>query len=302
MDIGSPVCDKNRRVTSHARSRCSLSIRSCSLLSYVPDEESVNADSVASDSAADAGSQGQASSPAPGGGNGGGAGSTTSTDENPTPAVPRDPPTGTWSIRFPSFQTKSSFLHRTSIRELRQALTTPSGGGDRREEEREAPARNLPSTTSKLHVILERQERRPEPSADEGKAGGKGGKKGGGKKPAAGKRGEAAENPPPPAESPWRCRAVIDLAPLARPAAVMSHPAVAAGRLVDSDAGDSPLRAELRATLALAPSPAADVPIVATADDAAGKNVEEAMAPAVAPAAEEVKVRGNRTGFVCTLR
>ncbi|CAB1111613.1 unnamed protein product [Ectocarpus sp. CCAP 1310/34] len=246
---------------------------------YVPDEESVNVDSVASDSAADEGSQGQASSPAPG--NGGGAGSTTNTDENPTPAVPRDPPTGTWSVLFPSFQTKSSFLHRTSIRELREALTTPCGGGD--------PEKNLPATKSKLHVILERREIRPEPSADEGKAGGKGGKKGGGKKQAAGKKGEAAENPPPPAESPWRCRAVIDLAPLARPAAVMSHPAVASGSLVDSDAGDSPLRAELRATLALAPPPAQDAPIEATADDAAGKKVEEATAPAVAPAAEEVK-------------
>ncbi|CAM9120966.1 unnamed protein product [Ectocarpus sp. 4 AP-2014] len=259
------------------------------VLSYVPDEESVNVDSDASDSVAEEGSQDQASSPAPEGGNGGGAGSTTSTDENPTPAVPRDLPTGTWSVRFPSFQTKSSFLHRTSIRELRQALTTPSGGGDRKEEEREAPTRYLPSTTSKLHVILERRELRPEPSADEGKAGGKGGKKGGGKKPAAGKKGEAAENPPPPAESPWRCRAVIDLAPLARPAAVTSNPAVA-GSLVDSDAGDSPLRAKLRATLALAPSPAEDVSKEATADDAAGKKVEEAMAPAVAPAAEEAKL------------
>ncbi|CAN0225260.1 unnamed protein product [Ectocarpus sp. 6 AP-2014] len=260
------------------------------ILSYVPDEESVNVDSVASDSAADEGSQRQASSPAPGGGSGGGAGSTTSTDENPTPAVPPDPPTGAWSVRFPSFQTKSSFLHRTSIRELRQALTTPSGGGHRQERGPEDPEKNLPSTTSKMHVILERRELRPEPSADEGKAGGKGGKKGGGKKPAAGKKGEAAESPPPPAESPWRCRAVIDLAPLARPAAVMPHPAVAAGSLVDSDTGDSPLRAELRAALALAPSPAEDVPIEATTDGAAGKQVEEAMAPAVAPAAEEVKL------------
>ncbi|CAM9510510.1 unnamed protein product, partial [Ectocarpus sp. 12 AP-2014] len=256
------------------------------VLSYVPDEESAN--SVASDSAADEESQGQASSPAPGKGNGGGAGSTTSTDENPTPAVPRDPPTGTWSVRFPSFQTKSSFLHRTSIRELRQALTTSSGGGDRQERGPEDPEKNLPATKSKLHVVLERREIRPEPSVDEGKAGGKGGKKVG-KKPAAGKKGEAAENPPPPAESPWRCRAVIDLTPLARPAAVMLHPAVA-GSLVDSDAGDSPLRAELRATLALAPPPAEDAPIEATPDDAAGKKVEEATAPAVAPATEEVKL------------
>ncbi|CAM9893670.1 unnamed protein product, partial [Ectocarpus fasciculatus] len=257
------------------------------ILSYEPDEESVNVDSVRSESAADAGSQGQAPSPAtvPGGGNGGGAGSTTSTDENPTPVVPRDPPTGTWSIRFPSLKAKSSFLHRTSIRELRQALTTPSGGGENQEKERETPARSLPST-SQLHVILERRELRPEPAADEGKAGGKGGKKGGGKKAAAGKKGEAAETPPPPAESPWRCRAVIDLAPLAQPAPVTPL----AGRLAESDAGDSPLRAELRATLALAPPTAEDVPTEAAADDAAEKKTEESMAPAVATAAEGVKL------------
>lgn len=252
-------------------------------------------DSVGNDSAGDAGSQGQGSSPAalPGGGNGGGAGSTTSTDENPTPAVPRDPPTGTWSIRFPSFQAKSSFLHRTSIRELRQALSTPSEGGDKHEKDRETPTRSLPPT-SKLQVFLERRELRPEPAADEGKAGGKGGKKGVGKKPAAGKKGEPTENPPPPAESPWRCRAVIDLAPLAQPAAATSL----AGRLAESDAGDSPLQAELRATLALAPPPAEDVPTEAAADDATGKKVEGAMAPAAAPAAEGVKVRGNWARFI----
>eukprot|EP00752_Nemacystus_decipiens_P018595 g16673.t1 len=242
---------------------------------YEPDEESDNGASAAGDSAEDAGSQGQASGSgsssrgAPSRASAGGSG-----EGELAPPAPWDPPTGTWSVRFPSFQTKSAFLHRTSIRELRRALSTPRPRGSNGETHGgDGPGseggKTATTTTALLPVFLERRELRPEPAADEGKTGGKNAKKGGGGKKPPGKKGDTPEQPPRPPETPWICRAVIDLSPLAQPRAEAeggargergADPAVlpsgAAGCAGNKTAaGDSPMREELRATLTLAPPP-----------------------------------------------
>lgn len=157
-----------------------------------------------------------------------------------------------------------------------------------------------------LPVFLERRELQPEPAADEGKAGGKGAKKGGGKKPAVGKKGEASEPPPQPRETPWRCHAEIDLLPLVQPAVVVNGGAhgedkgkstlsPAAGSSVGrSKSGDSPLRAELRAALTLAPPSAEDAALSAANEEGVqGEDTTPRASVAGAPAAKggEIEVR-----------
>lgn len=281
-------------------------------LSYEPDPESVHVAPTTGDSAGDGGSQGQASISVSS--RGGGSGRRASTGGNgeaePTPPVPWDPPTGTWSVRFPSLQTKSAFLHRTSIRELRRALSTPphgsseiTGDGNGFKGTPSATTNDAKNATTALPVFLERRELRPEPATDEGKAGGKGAKKGGGKKPPAGKKGEAPEQPPRPPETPWLCRALINLSPLVQPGATdgdahrekRSYPMTLPGATdgaSKTEVGDSPLRAELRAMLTLAPQPGHDA-ARASPDPHAAKGDETAAraSDAMAPAAEGVGVR-----------
>lgn len=276
--------------------------------SYEPDEESVHTASTTGDSTEDRDGQSQASATASSRGGVAGAGGNASGSRNgdgePPPPVPWDPPTGTWSVRFPSFQTKSIFLHRTSIRQLRRSLATPSqgdGNGDN----------SIKMTT--LPVFLERREVRPEPVVEEGKAGGKGAKKGGGKKSAAGKKGEASEPPPRPLENPWRCRAEIDLLPLVQPVVVVNGGALgeskgeptlspAAGSSVGhAKAGDSPLQAELSAGLTLAPPPAENAALIAANVD--GVQTEDTAPRASGPAATggkggEIGVRMGM-GYIC---
>lgn len=287
----------------------SWSLRPLGICSYEPDEESIHAEPTTGDSAEDRDGQSQASASASsrgggggasGNGNGSGSGSGSGNADGEPPApVPCDPPTGTWSVRFPSFQAKSIFLHRTSIRELRRSLATPSqgdgGGGEKN-----------PNKMTMLPVFLERRELQPEPAADEGKAGGKGAKKGGGKKPAAGKKGEVTEPPPQPRETPWRCHAEIDLLPLVQPAAVVngsphgedkekSTLSAAGGNIVDpSKAGDSPLRAELRAALTLAPPSAEDAALnAANAEGLQGEDTTP-RASVAAPAAKGGEIEVNK--------
>lgn len=160
-------------------------------------------------------------------------------------------------------------------------------------------------------MFLERREFRPEPGAEEGKAGGKSAKKGGGKKPAAGKKGEAPEQPPPPPENPWLCRAVIDLSPLAQPNAAKGggacaekrsdptfSPSATGGGASKTDIeSDSPLRAEVRAMLALVPQCERDAARVGPDPDATKGEEAAAQASVVmAPAAEGVEVRAGRMG------
>lgn len=263
---------------------------------FEPDEESVHVASTSGDSAEDASSQGQASASASSRGDGrrssaGGNGSGEA--ESPQP-VPWDPPTGTWSVRFPSFQTKSVFLHRTSIRELRRALSTPLQG-DSSEVNGDGigpkGGKNKDATTT-LTVLLERRELRPEPAVDEGKTSGKGAKKGG-KKPPAGKKGEAPEQPLQPPVTPWLCRAVIDLSPLVQPGAASGDP----GGTSKSEIGDSPSRAELMAKLALVLKPENDAERAAPESDATkGDGTAAQASDVVAPAAEGVGVRVGRNG------
>ena len=147
---------------------------------------------------------------------------------------------------------------------------------------------------------------------DEGKAGGKNAKKGG-KKPPAGKKGEAPEQPPRPPETPWLCRAVIDLSPLVRPGAPADgggggargerriDPSVllssAAGGTSKTEDGDSPLWAELRAMLTLTPK-SGDVAgrVGADSDPTKGEETAAQASEVVAPAAEGVGVSDCCTG------
>lgn len=157
-------------------------------------------------------------------------------------------------------------------------------------------------------MFLERRELRPEPAPDEGKTGGKSAKKGGGKKSAAGKKGEAPEQPPRPPENPWLCRAVIDLSPLVQPETTNGGACVertndpsflpsAPGGASKTEIGDSPLRAELRAMLALAPQSGHDAARAAPDSDATEGEEKAAQAFGVrAPAAEGVGVRVGTDG------
>lgn len=196
------------------------------------------------------------------------------------------------------------------MRNLRRALTGSSPGnnetaGDGQVSRGRSSSKEADEIPAKavLPVSLERRELRLEPAVDEGKSGGKGPKKGGGKKGAAGKKGDSPEQPPPRAETPWRCRAFVDLSPLVQAAACRgggsgwsdemgnesalfsSAPSAAVAK---TNAGDSPLRAELRAPLVLDPPPT--VERGADTDDPSEAKGEEA-APAVTAAAEAVGVR-----------
>ncbi len=278
-------CDT--RVTEPSPSP-SLPDRACCLKSYEPDEESVHNASTAG-SAEEAGSQAPAATSTSSHGRSRASGNASgSGDVETPPPVPWDPPTGTWCVRFPSFQTKRTFLHRTSIRELRRVLAAQG----------KADGSDASSSKAALPVFLERRERLPEPTADDGKAGGKNAKKGGGKKP--GKKGEPPEQPPQPIETPWRCLAAIDLSPLVQVDADGGGSACT-GRARDTggvekpEAGGSPLRAELRALLALAPLPAG---VVAPGANEEGARDGEENTPQASsrnsPATDGVGVRIGR--------
>eukprot|EP00903_Cladosiphon_okamuranus_P015485 g14296.t1 len=261
-----------------------------SIAQILADEESVHVASATGNSAEDAGSQGQTSAFASSRGGGRGASASGSSrgskEAEPTPPVPWDPPTGTWSVRFPSFHTKSTFLHRTCIRELRRSLSKPLQSkplqGDSSEINCNGIAPEGRKNVTTLPVFLERRELRPEPTVDEGKTGGRGAKKGGKKTP-AGKKGEAPEPPLQPPETPWLCRAVIDLSPLVQPGAASGDP----GGASKSKIGDSPVQAELTAKLALASHSKNDA---APPDSNApkGDGTATQASEVVAPAAEGV--------------
>lgn len=215
-------------------------------------------------------------------------------------------------MRFPSFQTKSLFLHRTTIRDLRRGLTVSSSqGNEKTKGDGKVPRGRSSSKQANgtpaealLPVFLERREIRSDPAVEEGKSAGKGPKKGGGKKAAAGKKGDAPETPPPPAEKPWRCQAFIDLSPLVQPDALSGGDCVGSGTaghtsnpssraqsvVAKTNAGDSPLRAELRAPLVLNPPPMEDVAPVADAGGPSETNGEEATL-AVTSTTEDAGVR-----------
>lgn len=268
--------------------------------SYEPDEESVNNLSTTGSSVEDAGSQGHAAVSTSSHGASKASGNASGSGEGePSPPVPWDPPTGTWSVRFPPFQTKRTFLHRTSIRELRRVLAGQGKAGGEGSENGTWSKTNFGNaSTATLPVFLERRERLPEPAADDGKTGGKNAKKGGGKKP-AGKKGDAPEQPPRPIESPWRCQAEIDLSPLVRVDMggdrTCSEDGKDKGGVGTPATGGSPLRAELRAILALASPPAGAAP--GTTDEAE-TNGEETSPQAsnrnAPPAAEGFGVRRGR--------
>lgn len=237
----------------------------CRLHSYVPDEDSVHASST-QDEPKEEGSTGAPTDPLKGGNHG---------DEGES-AAPLDPPTGTWSVRFPSSQTRSFFLNRASIRALRRALAPDNGNrcpGD--------SGSTLGGDTSKatlLPVVFERRQLQAVTPVEPDQPS-KAGKKG---KKAAGK-GAAPEQPPVPPENPWRCRAIVDLSPLVESVPTRHDWGDDAGRrsstlLSGVATGDSPLRAELRAPLVL------ETPVEGVVDTGAGVEGNDIVA---APAATE---------------
>lgn len=241
---------------------CLISFR-CLLLggehrgSYVPDKDPTDPPSAHGDTSREGDPSGDAVV-ASVSSNGEGNGANDSLDAKPR----AEPPTGTWSVRFPASQSRSVFLHRTSVRVLRRALMAKApvdGGGDG----------TVTATTAAamLPVLVERRPLKPViPTEVEQSKGGKKGaaKKGAGKGGKAG--GAAPEEPAAPPEKPWRCKAIIDLSALAEPASGdgddekrTNARSSGLGRqsVVENgcgvNGGDSPLRAELMAALALEP-------------------------------------------------
>lgn len=212
-----------------------------------------------------------------------------------------EPPTGTWSVRFPASQARSVFLHRTSIRMLRRALMANppiGGGGDGIADESPSRERQgAPSVTAAamLPVFVERRPLKPAiPTEAEQPKGGKKGaaKKGAGKAGKAG--GVAPEAPPETPETPWRCKAILDLSDLVEPVSgnggdgTRRNRGSALGRqsIVENgcgvNGGDSPLSAELMAALAHEPGEESVV---------AGVHVEGADASTVAANEGDAAVR-----------
>lgn len=145
------------------------------------------------------------------------------------------------------------------------------------------------TSASMLPVFLERRQLPPAaPTAVSLPGKGKKGKKQAGK-------GAVPEQPPSPLETPWRCRAVIDLSPLIKPVIAGGGKGSERKRssvLPEGPAtGDSPLRAELRAKLALVPL---------TGDAVVSPpGMEEPGAAGVAEGTESAAVR---TGWRCVWR
>lgn len=234
--------------------------------SYKPDPESTDPPSIHGDCSRD-GDPGDAAV-ASVSSNGETSGVNDSAKEEPR----AEPPTGTWSVRFPASQARSVFLHRTSIRMLRRALMANppiGGGGDGIADENPRRERQgAPSATAAamLPVFVERRPLKPViPTEAEQPKGGKKGaaKKGAGKAGKAG--GVAPEAPLAPPETPWRCKAILNLSDLVEPVSGNGGDGTRRNRssvfgqesVVENgcgvNGGDSPLSAELMAALVLEP-------------------------------------------------